>query len=40
MSTTTAPPVAAPEGTDERLGRHARLAAVLRRPAVGAPLVM
>jgi simple sugar transport system permease protein len=36
MSTTTAPPVAAPEGTDERLGRHARLAAVLRRPAVGA----
>jgi simple sugar transport system permease protein len=38
MSTTAAPPPVAPAGgaRDERVGRHARLAAVLRRPEVGA----
>ena len=38
MSTTAVPPpVAEPEAEqDERVGRHARLAAVLRRPEVGA----
>src|SRR4051794_41778585 len=38
MSTTAAPPqVAEPEEKrDERVGKHARLAAVLRRPEVGA----
>jgi simple sugar transport system permease protein len=39
MSTTEAPPVehqTPPDDRDERLGEHARLAAVLRRPGVGA----
>src|SRR4051794_41466655 len=38
MSTTAAPPqVAEPEEKrDERVGKHARLAAILRRPEVGA----
>ena len=39
MSTTEAPPVEQqkpPADRDERLGEHARLAAILRRPGVGA----